>query len=499
MSTVKRHLWSSKSIFILAAIGSAAGLGNLWKFPFLVYDNGGASFIIAYLIMLLLVWLGLLVWEVALGQKSRTWASESFWDISKNFKWVGWAMMIFVFFILTYYVVVIGWWMDYLFYSFKSMVSWWPLPWAGNGSDFFFNNILGITDNISDIGNISMPVAIWTIVGLLLTYGFTCRGAKSVGKVIWFTATIPFITLIIIALRAMTLPWARDGLWYLISTPTEKLWELSTWTAAWGQIFFTLSVAMWVMIAYGALKREKTEIVRATMLVAAGNTLISFLSAIAVFGTLGFLAQTNWVDVTEVVKWWPSLAFAVIPETLALFGNASAFFSVLFFLTIFLLAIDSAMSLIEGIAIPIKDQFPKFKTENITAGIIMCVGLVSLIYMQWNGLYILDIVDHYVTQFAMLMLGMIELVLFLKYRKPLTRFIEQNNDWRYTFFNTNYFVISWILWVIVLWILLFLNFKGWFFIYDTYAKADLMRYGFYPIIIWFWVAICINFLENLRK
>ena len=499
METVKRHLWSSKSVFILAAIGSAAGLWNLWKFPFLVYDNGGASFIIAYLVMLVLVWFWLLVWEIALGQKSRMGASESFWDISKNFKWLGWAMLIFVFFILTYYVVVIWWGMDYLFYSLKSMFGGWALPWAGNGSGFFFEDILGITDGVWTPGKISMVVAIGTVVSLLLTYAFTWKWAKSVGKVIWFTATIPFVTLIILAIRAITLPWASDGLWYLVASPTSQLWELATWTAAGGQIFFTLSVSMWVMIAYGALKREKSEIVKATFLVALGNTIISFISAIVVFGTLGYLAQKSWVDVTEVVKGWPSLAFAVIPETLALFGSASAFFSVMFFLTIFLLAIDSAMSLVEAIAIPIKDKFRNWKTENITAGIVMLVGLASIIYMQWNGLYILDIVDHYVTQFAMLTIGMLELILFIKYRRPLTKFIEQHNNWRSTFLNTNYFIISWVLGVLVLWFLLFLNLKGWFFEYDTYAKADLMRYGFYPIIIWFLVAGWINLLENHKK
>jgi len=106
------------------------------------------------------------------------------------------------------------------------------------------------------------------------------------------------------------------------------------------------------------------------------------------------------------------------------------------------------MSLVEAIAIPIKDKFSQFKWENITAGIIMLVGLVSILYMQGNGLYILDIVDHYVTQFAMLAMWLIELLLFIKYRKPLLKFIEQHNDWRYTLLNNTYFMLSWIFWVV---------------------------------------------------
>jgi len=107
---MSKHVWSSKWIFILAAIGSAAGLWNIWKFPFLVYDHGWGAFIIAYLVMLFTLWVSILIWEIALGQKFQSAGPNAFGHISKYFKWLGWAFAFTCFSILSYYIVVIGWW-----------------------------------------------------------------------------------------------------------------------------------------------------------------------------------------------------------------------------------------------------------------------------------------------------------------------------------------------------------------------------------------------------
>ena len=491
----KQALWSSKSIFILAAIGSAAWLWNLWKFPYLVYDNGWASFIIAYLVMLLLVWLWLLIWEIALGQNSRQWLVWTAGDVSNKMRWLWWVTVFLAFGILSYYVVVIGWGLDYLYYSFIGMFSG-SLAWAWDSSWFFFWNILWITDWVSDKWNFSMPIFYGTLVTLILTYFFTFKSAKSVGKVILVTATLPFATLLLLALRWATLPWWMDGLAYLVNVDLQKLFELSTWTAAGWQIFFTLSVAMWVMVAYWALKKEKSELVKATLLVALWNTLISFLSAIAVFWTLGYLAHINWVAVAEVAKWWPSLVFSVIPETLTHFASMSTFFAFIFFLTVFLLAIDSAMSLVEAITLPIKNTCKKLSIEKITLWVIVLLGLASTIYMYGNGLYILDILDHYITQVWMLIIWLVELILFIYMWKKLTKFIDSHNKCTMRkIINTTYFKVSWITGIILISILLLLNINSGILIYDSYNTKDLLQYWLYPVLWAFVLALVINYLE----
>ncbi len=488
---MSKHVWSSKWIFILAAIWSAAGLWNIWKFPFLVYDHGWGAFIIAYLVMLFVVGISILIGEIALGQKFRSAGPNAFGNISKRLKWLGWAFAFWTFAILSYYIVVIGWWMDYLYYSLKALFTG-TLPWAGSWSDFFFNNVLGISDGVSQQWSLSTPVFWWTLASLILLYFFTRNSAKSVSKVIVYTATLPFITLVILALRWVTLPGAELGLNYILSFDADKLWAISTWTAAAGQIFFTLSLAMWAMIVYGAFKKPKSEIAKSVVYVALWNTIISFLSAFAIFGTLGYLATQNWVAVTEVAKWWPSLAFAIIPETLATFSSFSALFSVIFFITVFFLAIDSAMALLEAFTFPLIQKFKKFSTQQITAASIIVLGLVSMRYIYGNGLYLLDILDYYIQNFFMLLLGLIEILIFLYAGAKFRKFISKHSD---ILRSKYYYLITWIIWACVLGWLLLASFNKGLTTYDSYEAADLLNYGLYPVLGFIAIAIIINIID----
>ncbi len=495
----KEVLWKNKWIFILAAVWSAAWLWNLWKFPYLIYDNWGASFIIIYLLLLFLIWLSLLIWEVALWQLTRKAAVESYWGISKYFRWLWWFTVFWAFTILTYYVVVIGWWMDYLYYSLASLTSN-NLPWAWNAWDFFFWSVLWITESPWNVWNISIPVLIWTVLSLIMMYFFTFKSAKSVWKVVIFTATIPFVTLIILAIKALTLDWAYLWLSYLTKIDLSRLTDISVWIAAWWQIFFTLSVAMWVMVAYWAMKKENSEIVKSTIIVALWNTFISFLSAITVFWTLWYLAQLKWVSITEVVQWWPSLVFVTIPEILTHFWVFSSIFSVVFFLTIFLLAIDSAMSLIEAVVKPVADKFKKQKTETLTFFFITLIWLFSTIYIFGNWLYVLDVVDHYITQFWMLIIWIFELILFIYYSKKLWQFIDEHNKcFLKKVINRKFLLTSWVL---AVWLLVFLfvkNIWAWLLSYDSYDKTFLIYYWLGPIIFILIVSLLINILEINRK
>jgi len=493
---MEKNHWSNKWIFILAAIGSAAGLGNLWRFPYQVYDNGWGAFIIAYLTILFLVWLGLLIGEIALGQYTQKWAPDALGTVNKYLKWVWWAWIFTAAVILSYYAVVIWWGLDYLWYSISSFFSWNTLPWANNAKDFFFSSVLNITDWIWNIWNIAVPVLIWTIATWVLIYLATFKSVKSMWKVVLVTATLPFITLAILAVRWATLPWAWDGLAYLTMIDWNKLSSLSTWVAAAWQIFFTLSLAMWIMIAYGALKKKDSEIVQSTIIVALGNTLISFLSAIAVFGTLGYLALKKWVPVQDVVAWWPSLVFVTIPETINLLPAMQSLFAIIFFITVFFLAIDSAMSLVEAVWVALRDKFKKLKTEILTLIVVIILWLSSLIYTFWNGLYVLDIVDHFITSYSMLFIWVIEAIALIIIWKKLWEFIDKNNKCFFKkIINKYYFLVSWLLAIIVLGYLLYQNII-WGLAYDTYDKSYLIMYWVYTLIWIYSLSILLNIIDK---
>jgi len=494
-----QKFWSSKWIFILAAIWSAAWLGNLWRFPYQVYDNGGAAFIIAYLVILFILWFGLLIWEIALWQYTWKWAPWAIWTVNKYLKWIWWAGIFTAWVILSYYVVVIWWWIDYLWYSLVSLFTGTTLPWISNSSDFFFNNVLNLTDGISNMWWVSIAVLIWTIVSWILIYFSTFKSVNSVSKVILFTATIPFISLAILAIRAFTLPWAEQWLAFLVNIDMDKLFSLSTWIAAAWQIFFTLSLAMGIMIAYGALKRKDSEIVQSVILVAIWNTIISFLSAIAVFGTLGYLANVKQVAITEVVKWWPSLAFVTLPETITLLPSLQSLFAVIFFATIFLLAIDSAISLIEAVSVAIRNKFKKLRIEILTLIIVVILWLISLIYTFSNGLYVLDIVDHFVTSYSMLFIWILEAIILLIMWKKLSAFIDERNSCKLKFIlNKYYFLVSWLIAFIVLTYLLYKNIASWLN-YEWYDKSYLIFYWVYVIIWIYTLSVLLNLIDRSEE
>ncbi len=495
----KQALWKNKWVFILAAIGSAAWLWNLWKFPYLVYDNGGAAFIVAYLVMLFIVWFWLLIWEIALWQQTRKWAVWALWSINKAFSWVGWSAIFVSFWILSYYVVVIGWWMDYLYYSIQSLFTW-SFAWWTDTTWFFYNNVLWLTDWVQTLWNISKPVFIWTLSTIILLYFFTFKSVKSVWKVIMVTATLPFLSLTILAIRWATLDGAGEGLSYLTTIDYDKLFSLSTWSAAWGQIFFTLSVAMWIMYAYWALKKEKSEIVKSVFIVVLWNTLISFLSAIAVFGTLWYLAMKNWVDVSEVVKGWPWLIFGIFPEIINKLPAFNSLFAIIFFSTIFMLAIDSAMSLVEAVAMVLRNKFKKLRIEVITLWIVTIIWLSSILYTFGNWLYVLDIVDHYITAFWMIIIWLSEAIILLIAWKSLWKYVDKHNKSCLRFIiNKWYLMFSWVATIFILTWLLVLNIQSWILNYEWYDKSYLIFYWIYTLVSIFWLWVIFNIAEIMKK
>lgn len=497
----KRYFWQNKWIFILAAIWSAAWLWNLWRFPYQVYDYGGWAFIAAYLIILFLMWIGLLIWEIAFWQKTQKWAPEAFGVVSKYLKWLWWFSIFIWAVILTYYAVVVWWGMDYLWFSLKSLFTGTNLPWSSDSKSFFFNNILNVSSWVDNIGHISKYVLIWTIIVWILIYLFTFKSTKSVGKVVLFTATLPFLTLLILAIRGITLPWAFEGLKYLFTFDVSKFLSFETWKAAASQIFFTLSLAMGIMIAYWALKKPDSEIVKSTIIVALWNTLISFLSAFAVFSTLWYLANIEHISVDKVFSWWPGLVFVVLPKTISLMPLLQSLFAVIFFLTVFLLAIDSAMSLIEAVSVAIRDKFENISVELITLIISVILLFWSLIYVFGNWIYILDIVDHFITSWWMLFVGLVESFVFVRiwFKWKFWEYIDSFNECKLKFLINKYlFLFSWIFSIVTLWYLFINNLKEGV-TYGDYSKHYLYIYGVFPVISIFILSLIINAISLIKN
>ena len=398
-----RDRWSSRAIFLLAAIGSAVGLGNIWRFPYLAYEFGGGAFLVPYLIALVLLGIPLLTLEFAIGQKLQRGAVGTFAALHPRFRGLGWFALGIAFVIAAYYAVVMAWTVLYLIASPS-------LPWTADAEAYFFGEVLQITDSIGDVGGIN-----WTVLAALLAvwvaiYLSVCRGVRTVGRVILLTVPLPVLLLFVLLVRAVTLPGFLDGWVYYIRPEWSALLSADVWLAAASQIFFTLTLGFGVMIAYASHKDETADIAGDSIVTAVSNSAISLLAGFVVFGVLGSMATATGVGVADVAASGPGLSFVVFPEALSLMPWAEAF-SIVFFLTLLTLGIDSAFSLVEGINVAIHDTNPAWSRPVIALAVCAAAFAAGIVFTTRAGLYFLDVVDHFATNFGLVTVGLLEVVL----------------------------------------------------------------------------------------
>ena len=322
---VKRDRWSSRTIFLFAAIGSAVGLGNVWRFPYLTYKFGGGAFLIPYLISLLVIGIPLLMLEFALGQKFQKGAVRSFNSLHPTLGVIGLGAILAGFVVVIYYAVVMAWSLVYLLKSFNT-----NLPWSSNAESYFFNSVLGITDSVGNIGGISPALVLALLAVWIGIFLIVRKGVKSVGKVVVITMPLPIILLIILFIRGITLPGAFSGIAAYLKPDFSAILDPEIWLAAVSQIFFTLSVAFGIMIAYASFNKKTQSVAGDTYITAFADAAISLFAGFVVFSILGYMATTAGVGIDEVATSGPGLAFVVFPQALSLMPFAW-FFSILFF------------------------------------------------------------------------------------------------------------------------------------------------------------------------
>lgn len=396
------HGWTSRTAFVLGAIGSAIGIGNIWRFPFVCYENGGGAFLLAYLIALFSAGIPLLLLEMGLGHKSMSGAPRAFAGIKKPLEWVGWLAVLVGFVLVTYYAVIMSWCANYLVFSFD-------LKW-GKDPAGFFNSFLNKSDpsNIFSLGSIVPGILIGLVVMWIWVVLSVWKGARTVSKVVYVTVILPWLILIVFVIRGVTLPGALTGLSFYLTPDFAKLLEPKVWIAAYGQVFFSLSIGFGIMIAYSSFLPKKSDIVNNVFIIALADSATAFVGGIAVFSGIGFLCQQTGYSVDQI-SGGPGLAFVTYPAIINQFPFAPQLFGVLFFVMLLTLAIDSAFSLLETVVTGVMDKWQiSRRTANI--GIALIAMLCGIIFTTRAGLYWLDIVDNFNTNFALIVVGILEAI-----------------------------------------------------------------------------------------
>lgn len=451
-----RSEWKSTTGFLLAALGSAIGLGNIWRFPYIAYRNGGGAFLIPYFIALFIVGIPLLMLEFGLGHHFRRAFPQSLRQINPRFAWIGWWSVCFVMFgIVAYYGVVIAWCGLYLVFSVTQ-------PWGelSNVNAYFDESFLGAFQNgvpfefytqengfqfgRFHLGIVTSLAVIWS-VNWLITRRKLQHGVELANRV--FIPTMVVITLALV-FWSWNFEGAGAGRALYITPDWSRVFQPQTWIDAFSQIFFTLSLAFGIMVAYASYLPRQADIPTNAFLAAVGNCLFSLVAGIAVFSAIGLLAHEQGIDLREMeavnarieqlensggeglakeanelaqlrsrsVEFEQferqmtsfGLVFKTYPAIITRMGPiAGPVFGVLFFLSLLVAGISSAISIVEAFMSSLIDQF-HWRRERVS--LVLCVAgfLGGLVFCSQAGLFWLDLVDHFITTYGLVLVAICE-------------------------------------------------------------------------------------------
>uniref|UniRef100_T1E7G7 Transporter n=1 Tax=Crotalus horridus TaxID=35024 RepID=T1E7G7_CROHD len=457
----ERGNWSSKTDYLLSMVGYAVGLGNVWRFPYLTFQNGGGAFLIPYTIMLALAGLPLFFMECSLGQFASL-GPVSVWRILPLLQGVGITMVIISTFVTIYYNVIIAYSLYYLFASFQRVLPWAECnpEWAdqkcsktilllcnvtmGNTSvqmnytevqrqnltcinntlvhadtqvpseQYWNNKVLQRSESLSDTGVIVWYLALCLLLSWLIVAVSLFKGIKSSGKVVYFTAIFPYVVLIILLVRGATLEGAREGIEYYIGTQSNitKLGEAEVWKDAATQIFFSLSVAWGGLVALSSYNKFHNNCYADAIFVCVINCSTSVFAGFAIFSILGHMAFRANKHVSNVVSSGFDLAFVAYPEALSQLPVAPLW-SFLFFFMLLLLGLDSQFATIETITTTIQDIYPAVMKKMrvvVTMGLCLLLFLLGLVCVTQAGIYWVNLVDHFCAGWGILFAAILELL-----------------------------------------------------------------------------------------
>ncbi|CAG5115581.1 unnamed protein product, partial [Candidula unifasciata] len=448
----ERETWDNRAQFLLSLIGYAVGLGNVWRFPYLTQKNGGGAFLIPYALMLAIEGIPLFFLELAVGQRLRKGAIGAWNQVSPFLSGVGICSAIVSFYLSLYYNTIMSWCIVYLFQSFQS-----PLPWSScphhfgeNGSFvavpecerssppsyFWYRSTLNTAPTVESIPEFNWKIAVGLVAAWLLVFLCILKGIKTTGKVVYVTATFPYLVLVIFFFRGITLEGFDKGLALLFIPEWHRLWDPAVWLDAATQIFYSFGLAFGSLIALASYNPVRGDFLRDTLLVTICDFFTSIFTAVVVFCILGFRATMqykacleqnrshntgsslqadnhtcNFQEIIEKSGSGTGLAFITFTEAINQFPLAPLW-AVLFFLMLLTLGLDSMFGTLEGAITSLNDLmfFPRIRKEVVCG--IVCLGclILSMCFATSTGPYVFALFDSFCANIPLLIVGFMECV-----------------------------------------------------------------------------------------
>ncbi|MBR2558073.1 MAG: sodium-dependent transporter [Methanobrevibacter sp.] len=397
--------WGSNLSFILAMIGSAVGLGNIWRYPYVLYSNGGGAFYIPYIFAILIMGIPFLILEYGVGYNFKSSFPKAIKKINSKMEYLGWLLPVAVFMIMIYYSAILGWDGIYIILSFFK-------GWGADPNTYFTTTLLQSSESYTGLLNFIPLIAVAMLVGWVIIWFISHRDLeKGLGKVSKVLVPMLFIIMVGIVGFSLTLPGASIGLAQLFNPDWSLLTHFEIWMAAFGQIVFSLSLGMSIAFTYASYTRDEADLITNTISIALANSLFENFAALGVFSILGYMSLQSGTPVADLVTQGTGLVFIVYPTVFNVLGKWAVVVGPLFFLTVYLAGLTSILSTIEPLSFSIQNKFALTRKRTVT--ILCCVGaVISMIYATSFGGSLLGFVDTFINQMALLLGVIIECIVF---------------------------------------------------------------------------------------
>ena len=400
-----KNEWGSNLSFILAMVGSAVGLGNIWRYPYVLYSNGGGAFYIPYIVAILLMGVPFLILEYGVGYNFKSSFPKAIRKINSKAEFLGWLLPISVFIIMIYYSCILGWDGIYVILSFFK-------GWGADPNTYFATTLLQSSESVSGITSFIPVIAIAMLIGWAIIWYISHKDLEEgLGKVSKILVPLLFIIMIVIVLFSLTLPGAMIGLKELFAPDWSLLLDFNIWMAAFGQIIFSLSLGMSIAFTYASYTGEESDLITNTLSIAFANCAFENFCALGVFSILGYMSLQSGTAVADLVTQGTGLVFVAYPTVLNVLGQYAYVIGPLFFLTVYLAGLTSILSTIEPLAFSIQNKFTWSRKKTMT---ILCLigAVLSMMYATAYGGTLLGYVDAYINQIAILFGVILECIVF---------------------------------------------------------------------------------------
>ncbi|XP_040027437.2 sodium- and chloride-dependent GABA transporter 2 [Gasterosteus aculeatus] len=420
----ERGHWGSKTEFLLAVAGNVVGFGNVWRFPYLCYKNGGGAFLVPYLVFVVTCGVPLFLLETTLGQYTQEGGITCWRKLCPLAEGIGYAGQLILFYSCMTYMLILAWALFYLVFSFSPQLPWascdnyWNTAncidltaqnktreWtnqtnaASAATEFWERRVLGISGGIEEMGSIRWDLLLCLVAMWVICYFCIWKGVKSTGKVVYFTATFPYVMLLILLIRGLSLPGALQGVLYYLLPDPSRLTDPQVWMEAGSQILFSYSVGVGSLTVLGSYNTYNNNCYRDCLWLCLLNSGTSVVAGFAVFSVLGFMAHEQGVSIAEVAESGPGLAFIAYPQAVAMMPLPQLW-SICFFVMLILLGVDTRFVAMEVVTTSIIDMFPKLmrrygRRELFLLLFCLTCFLFQLVMVTEGGMYVFQMFDYY--------------------------------------------------------------------------------------------------------